>query len=41
VFLCDLVGHRLDPPVAAAIARLREGAAWVKMLGSYPRYKAG
>lgn len=36
LFSCDLDGHRDDPPVQAAIARLREGGAWVKLLGSYP-----
>jgi chorismate mutase/prephenate dehydratase len=36
LFSCDVHGHRDDPPVQAAIARLREAGAWVKLLGSYP-----
>ncbi len=41
VFLCDLLGHREDARVSAALERLRERAEWVKMLGSYPRFKRG
>jgi chorismate mutase / prephenate dehydratase len=37
VFLADLVGHREDPHVARALARLREACPMVKHLGSYPR----
>ncbi|MFT3773987.1 MAG: prephenate dehydratase [Minicystis sp.] len=37
VFLVDLDGHRDDPAVARAIARLREQSESVTMLGSYPR----
>jgi prephenate dehydratase len=38
VFLVDLEGHREDPPVRQALARLRERAAVVKVFGSYPRF---
>jgi chorismate mutase/prephenate dehydratase len=41
VFLCDLLGHRQDARVKAALERLSERVAWVKMLGSYPRHKSG
>jgi len=36
LFFVDLVGHRSDPPVAAALAELREKAPFLKLLGSYP-----
>ena len=36
VFFLDLEGHRHDAPVAAALAELRESAAFLKILGSYP-----
>lgn len=39
VFLCDMAGHRLDPQLGKAIDRLRAACAWVKLLGSYPRYR--
>ncbi|MEW5864167.1 MAG: prephenate dehydratase [Pseudomonadota bacterium] len=35
-FYADLVGHRDDPPVAAALAELAELAPFLKILGSYP-----
>ncbi|QDX81301.1 chorismate mutase [Denitratisoma sp. DHT3] len=37
VFYVDLEGHRLDAPLAAALAELRACAGFVKELGSYPR----
>jgi chorismate mutase / prephenate dehydratase len=37
VFFTDLEGHRSDPAVARALARLGEHCAFVKVLGSYPR----
>ena len=37
VFLADLEGHREDPSVARAMARLRERCPMVKHLGSYPK----
>jgi chorismate mutase/prephenate dehydratase len=37
VFFTDLEGHRLDPPVARALSKLKELCATVKVLGSYPR----
>ncbi len=37
VFLADLGGHREDPNVARAMARMREACPMVKHLGSYPR----
>lgn len=38
VFLIDLEGHRQDPPVAEALARVREMTAMLKVFGSYPRF---
>jgi chorismate mutase / prephenate dehydratase len=37
VFFCDLEGHQKDAPVAAALARLTQTSAMVRVLGSYPR----
>ncbi len=37
VFFIDLEGHRLDPPVAAALVELEQQAAWLRVLGSYPK----
>jgi chorismate mutase/prephenate dehydratase len=39
VFLVDLEGHRSDPRVAQAIARLDNRCPLVRLLGSYPRYR--
>jgi chorismate mutase/prephenate dehydratase len=36
LFFVDLVGHQDDPPVASALAELREKAPFLKLLGSYP-----
>ena len=36
VYYVDIEGHQCDQPVAAALARLKEVAAFVKVLGSYP-----
>ena len=36
LFFVDLVGHRDDPPVAAALAELSQIAPFLKLLGSYP-----
>ncbi|MCX7892946.1 MAG: prephenate dehydratase [Burkholderiales bacterium] len=36
MFYVDLVGHRADPPVAAALAELAGLAPFLKVLGSYP-----
>ena len=36
LFFVDLVGHRDDPPVAAALAELGARAPFLKLLGSYP-----
>jgi chorismate mutase/prephenate dehydratase len=36
VFFIDLEGHQRDNNVAAALAELREKAAFLKILGSYP-----
>ena len=36
VFFVDIEGHQHDQPVAAALAEMREKAAFLKILGSYP-----
>ncbi|HKB59537.1 MAG TPA: prephenate dehydratase [Gallionellaceae bacterium] len=36
VYYVDIEGHQCDQPVAAALAKLKEVAAFVKVLGSYP-----
>jgi chorismate mutase/prephenate dehydratase len=36
LFFVDLVGHRDDVPVAAALSELDERAPFLKLLGSYP-----
>lgn len=36
VFFIDLQGHQLDERVAKAIAALKKGVTWLKVLGSYP-----
>ena len=41
VFLLDLQGHRLDAPVAEALAAVRAGTQWLRVLGSYPRWTPG
>jgi chorismate mutase/prephenate dehydratase len=38
VFFADLEGHRDEPNLARAMARLRDRCPMVKHLGSYPRY---
>ena len=36
LFFVDIEGHATEPPVAAALAELREKAQFLKLLGSYP-----
>jgi chorismate mutase/prephenate dehydratase len=36
LFFVDLEGHQTDPPVAAALAELKQKAPMLKLLGSYP-----
>ena len=36
LFFVDVAGHRLDPPVATALAELAQKAPFLKLLGSYP-----
>lgn len=36
VFYVDIEGHQVDGKVAAALAELRQSAAFIKILGSYP-----
>ena len=36
-FYIDIEGHRADPKVALALSELEETAAFIKILGSYPR----
>jgi len=37
VFFVDVDGHQQDPRVTQALQQLREKAALLKVLGSYPR----
>ena len=39
-FYIDLIGHREDAAVAAALAELRANAAFFKLAGSYPRSRS-
>jgi chorismate mutase/prephenate dehydratase len=39
VFLVDVEGHRLDPLVASVIRKLAQQCGYVKILGSYPRFR--
>jgi len=41
VFLVDIEGHRKDPQIAAALQRMAEKAADLKIFGSYPRDEDG
>ena len=41
VFLIDCDGHRLDADLAAVLARVEQETTQLKLLGSYPRYRAG
>ena len=36
VFFLDIEGHQSDSQVAAALAELKQAAAFLKVLGSYP-----
>ncbi|MEP7182506.1 MAG: prephenate dehydratase [Betaproteobacteria bacterium] len=36
LFFVDVEGHQDDPPVAAALAELKQKAPFIKILGSYP-----
>ena len=38
VFLADFLGHRTDPPIARALARIEEWCGVLKVFGSYPRF---
>lgn len=38
-FLVDINGHRNDPPVARALERIRAKTSFLKIFGSYPRWK--
>ena len=40
IFLIDLEGHRLDPIIAEALARVHAKCDLFKVFGSYPRFKA-
>lgn len=37
VFFIDVLGHREDPKLRAALSRLKEASSSVKIIGSYPR----
>ena len=36
-FYIDVLGHQSDAAVAAALDELRQRAAFIKIIGSYPR----
>ena len=38
VFLVDLLGHREDALVAAALEQVQRDTLWMRVLGSYPRW---
>jgi chorismate mutase/prephenate dehydratase len=40
VFLVDVEGHRTDPSLAAALRHAKKSAAFLKVVGSYPRADA-
>ncbi len=40
VFVLDFAGHRSDPPVAAVLDQVRCESTELKVLGSYPRFRA-
>ena len=39
IFLVDLDGHRLDQPVADALARVRGQTSMFRLFGSYPKHR--
>ncbi len=39
IFLLDMEGHRTDDRVAGALAALGELAEWLRVFGSYPRWR--
>lgn len=39
IFLIDVDGHRLDPPLASALEEIRKRCSFFRVLGSYPRYR--
>jgi prephenate dehydratase len=41
IFLIDFEGHRLDPRVAAVLERVQSHSTFLKVFGSYPRWRPG
>ncbi len=39
IFLIDLDGHRLDAPVAEALAQIRDQTSMFRLFGSYPKHR--
>lgn len=39
IFLCDLEGHRDEPHVTRALARVEAQAEWFKLFGTYPVWR--
>jgi len=37
VFFIDVIGHRDEPKLAKALEKVKQQAAYFKLLGSYPR----
>lgn len=40
VFVVDVEGHRTDVPLALTLGALERACEWVRVLGSYPRFRA-
>jgi prephenate dehydratase len=40
IFLVDVHGHRLDAPMAEALATIEANCSSFRVLGSYPRFRA-
>ena len=41
VFLLDCTGHRLDAALTAVLEAVARETVWLKVLGSYPRFRGG
>ena len=39
VFFCDIQGHRSDPEMRGVLEEAAQITQWLRVLGSYPRWK--